>query len=434
MKRVATILMVMIPMCWVSAEVLSWSGCEMEVLRADAEKQSGLDAVYVADGLDGVTLTYHSRVDGPAVKWYVYSSMGAGYMQELTDVLHIGEKWEIASVRGDSGYVIEDGDERYVFWVVDYSAHRLSLSSLEAGRVECDRVELTVRGEGDEIAYYGVNGGKFVLSREIDFRYNTLVYDEECGCYRESVMDKRLDYVEPMIYAESPLCVTEYEMSGDRFLAAWGGSEKVRSAFVAPKSVSARTEAVQIDEDVTNRVKEEPAGGLGGSAPCEIEFSAVVTDGVAFTEWQMSATPDFDDINVRVRETDFTYTFMEEGTWYVRFMCADDTGECEWFGETYTVNVGASMLKCPNAFSPGNGDGVNDEWRVSYKSITRFNCTIYDRHGHKMATLNDPAEGWNSRYRGKPVGAGVYYYVINAEGADGKRYELSGDINIVNYK
>ena len=60
MKRVATILMVMIPMCRVSAEVLSWSGCEMEVLRADAEKQSGLDAVYVADGIDGVTLTYHS--------------------------------------------------------------------------------------------------------------------------------------------------------------------------------------------------------------------------------------------------------------------------------------------------------------------------------------------------------------------------------------
>ena len=35
---------------------------------------------------------------------------------------------------------------------------------------------------------------------------------------------------------------------------------------------------------------------------------------------------------------------------------------------------------------------------------------------------------------GKLVPAGVYYYVIKATGADGKKYDLSGDINIVDYK
>ena len=33
---------------------------------------------------------------------------------------------------------------------------------------------------------------------------------------------------------------------------------------------------------------------------------------------------------------------------------------------------------------------------------------------------------------GKFVPSGVYYYVIKARGADGKKYNLSGDINIIN--
>ena len=51
-----------------------------------------------------------------------------------------------------------------------------------------------------------------------------------------------------------------------------------------------------------------------------------------------------------------------------------------------------------------------------------------------MATLSDPSQGWDGKYNGKAVPTGAYYYVIKAKGADGKAYDLSGDINIVNYK
>ena len=33
----------------------------------------------------------------------------------------------------------------------------------------------------------------------------------------------------------------------------------------------------------------------------------------------------------------------------------------------------------------------------------------------------------------KPVRPGVYYYVIQATGADGKKYKKSGDINIIRH-
>ncbi|MCH5346741.1 MAG: gliding motility-associated C-terminal domain-containing protein, partial [Muribaculaceae bacterium] len=72
--------------------------------------------------------------------------------------------------------------------------------------------------------------------------------------------------------------------------------------------------------------------------------------------------------------------------------------------------------------------------RVSYKSIIEFECHIFNRAGLKMATLTDPSQGWDGKYNGKLVPAGVYFYVIKARGADGKQYKLSGDINIINFK
>ncbi len=134
---------------------------------------------------------------------------------------------------------------------------------------------------------------------------------------------------------------------------------------------------------------------------------------------------------MRERTTDFNYTFTEAGTYYVRFEAADASGACSFFSDTYTVSIGESRLRCPNAFSPGASEGVNDVWCVSYRSLTEFDCTIFNRWGVKIYHFDDPAGGWDGRYRGKLVPPGVYYYVIKARGADGVNYNLSGDINII---
>ncbi|MDE7392879.1 MAG: gliding motility-associated C-terminal domain-containing protein, partial [Muribaculaceae bacterium] len=99
----------------------------------------------------------------------------------------------------------------------------------------------------------------------------------------------------------------------------------------------------------------------------------------------------------------------------------------------FEVNIGASKLLCPNAFSPGDQNGVNDIWKVSYSSLTSFECDIFNRWGVHIIKLTDPSQGWDGRYRGKLVESGVYYYVIRARGTDGVDYKLSGDINVINY-
>ena len=94
------------------------------------------------------------------------------------------------------------------------------------------------------------------------------------------------------------------------------------------------------------------------------------------------------------------------------------------------MSIGASELLCPNAFTP-DGDGVNDLWRVSYRSLVEFECWIFDRYGAQLYNFKDPEGGWDGKYGGKLVKPGVYFYVITAVGADGKKYKKSGDINIL---
>ena len=192
------------------------------------------------------------------------------------------------------------------------------------------------------------------------------------------------------------------------------------------------TTALQTLRENDNEQKEEAA--LGGSGPVEITFSAAMTDAVVYKEWQFSRDQEFNSIDLRIQEDEVVHEFDQQGTTYVRFVAGNDTGTCDYSGETYTVFIGESRLDCPNAFSPGATEGTNDEWKVSYKSIVEFDCHIFNRWGLEMVHLTNPSQGWDGRYKGKLVPAGVYYYVIKARGTDGKEYKKSGDINIIKYK
>ncbi|MGN1257548.1 MAG: gliding motility-associated C-terminal domain-containing protein, partial [Candidatus Limisoma sp.] len=147
-----------------------------------------------------------------------------------------------------------------------------------------------------------------------------------------------------------------------------------------------------------------------------------------------SADPEFNDVSVSMKDDEITYTFTEQGTTYVRFLAANADGTCTTESEPYQVTIGESALECPNAFSPDASEGINDVWKVSYKSLTSFKCWIFDRYGVEMCHFEDPSQGWDGKYKGKYVKSGVYFYVIEATGSDGKKYKKKGDINILKSK
>lgn len=419
------------------AQSLSFSGNSLKVLEETPEKSTGLEKIYVIYSIEGVTASYTSS-SGNRVNWLQYGNLGGGHAEEVPSSQD-GNTSTLANLEGDKGYIVEDGDRRYCFWITDYLPHRLRLrSAVPAEGNDCGVSIINVEGSGTPIRYFTVNGMQKTLNQEITVVYTTQEWSDQNNNFVETEISESFESLQPTYRLTPPnYCATVFQVIGDRFLKAWNWLESVSTATVQPSSVDARTFAVQDSsddsgKDMSNQIGSGDIGGLGGSAPCDISFQAYVTDGIIHNEWQLTRDSSFENIDYRFTTQDLDYTFLEDGTHYVRYIGSNSDGSCEYVGETYEISIGESRLLVPNAFSP-NGDGVNDEWKVAYRSLLTFNCWIFDRQGHQICHLSSPDQGWDGRIGGKTVDSGVFYYVIEATGTDGKKYKKSGDINVVKY-
>ncbi len=409
---------------------LTFTGLSHNAVIVTPETSTGLNEIYVVENSANVTVNYTASTEN--VTWYKYSNLGGGYAEQITNVSKNGKTHSVALESSDLGYIIEDGTRRYYYWVVNYANHEFQLNGLSASSEnECDRVTLTPDGKGDKITYYTINGQAKELSRQLTVSYQTLSYDNDAQEWSVADASAEISSFSSNFTVVAPYCDTEFTLTGDRFLRAWGNEQSATSDIYKTKAVTAETSASQTEHTADNEKKQD-SSSLGGSAPAEITFKAIATDAAIFHEWQFSNSADFDDVQDRYNQNEFTYTFNDEGTTYVKYVAADDSGECYYESDVYTITIGASKLECPNAFSPANQDGVNDEWKVSYTSIVSFECSIFNRWGTKIISFSDPSQGWDGKYKGKFVQSGVYFYVIKAVGADGVKYNLSGDINIIN--
>ena len=182
-----------------------------------------------------------------------------------------------------------------------------------------------------------------------------------------------------------------------------------------------------------------------GSAPLQVHFAPNVENPEgyeAYYEWRFYKEGTSIEEPYLVRheeETDFT--FNEAGGHCIAliayFMNGNDTivkyDTDYWMDATpIRISISTSKLDFPNAFSP-NGDGMNDIYRAKtdYQSIVEFKAVIYNRWGHKLYEWNNPAGGWDGTYKGNPVKQGVYYVQVTAKGADGRRFNIKKDVNLL---
>lgn len=454
---------------------LRFRGATLNVLSEVPERNTGLDKIYIVYDIKNVDILYNSSTPS-AVKIYRYSNLGGGFAEEIDNTRIDGNDIVIPNAEGNMGYIVEDGDKRYYFWVVNYLPYRFSLEGVyPSEEKDCDATFIDVRGKGDAIHYFTINGQQKVLDREIKVIFDTQEWNADAKEFQTVESVKLFESLSPSMRISPPVyCSTAFHVEGDKFLRAWNWLAEAESAVIDPTAVQVMTEAVQQGRDDTSsdanlsRRRNRNAGryitrdgeddsddspasgddnknnngsneinngeeGLGGSAPATIEFNAYVTQGVLHHEWQLTKDPEFEEIEYRFNQQNIEYTFMEEGTFYMRYVGSNSDGTCESVGDTFTISIGASELLCPNAFTP-DGDGVNDEWKVSYRSLLDFECWIFDRYGAQLFHTKDPQQGWDGMRGGKVVPSGVYYYVIQATGADGNKYKKSGDINILRHR
>lgn len=431
---VALAAMAALPISSKADSVATVEGSSLKVIEVKPEASTGLNNIFVVFDSRGCTLRFAAS-NGYTARVYRYSNLGGGYAEEITEADRDATSVAVALAAQDMGYILEDGSSRYYCWVTDYALHLMSLRSvIPSDLPDCSYSVLDIDGSAEPITYYTINGQPRTLSREIYVDYITQEFDARAEDFADTPVRKVYESLGSVISISPPAYTSTYfEVSGDRFLREWGKEISYQTGLVEPTAVECSTKAHQDEyegEEGSNVMKGD-SNGLGGSAPADISFYAYVTEGVLHYEWQMSRSQDFENPEYRFYQKDLDYTFTEEGKYYLRFIGSNADGSCEAFSEVYEVSIGASALECPNAFSP-NGDGVNDVWKVSYRSLIEFHCEIFNRNGQKIYGFDDPSDGWDGTWHGKTVRPGVYYYVVTAVGADGEKYKKSGDINIIN--
>lgn len=179
-----------------------------------------------------------------------------------------------------------------------------------------------------------------------------------------------------------------------------------------------------------------------GSAPLQARFAANPTNVGTWTphyEWRFTKEGETSPYLIRYEENT-EYTFTQAGAHrivlYAVFVQGNDTVAYteDYWNETgpITVSVSESKLEMPNAFSP-NDDGINDVYKAKsgYQSIVEFHASIYNRWGQKLYEWDDPAGSWDGKYNGHLVKQGVYFVQVKAKGADGRKYNIKKDVNLL---
>jgi gliding motility-associated-like protein len=91
-----------------------------------------------------------------------------------------------------------------------------------------------------------------------------------------------------------------------------------------------------------------------------------------------------------------------------------------------------SLINMANAFTPGNGSSVNDEFKAQYLGIAKLNYfKIYNRWGQLVFETTTINKGWNGRFNDVPQPMGTYVYQIDAITDAGKSYSKTGNITLI---
>ena len=304
------------------------------VIEVTPATGTGLDKIYVVHNTNGVGMTYHSASGEPAI-WYSYDSRGADYAEEITGISCDSSVTSLSQVLPNSGYIIVDGNEHFCCWVVNYADYYLELNDMFISNEEpCSLMSFRVDGYGPKITYTTIDGHTRVLDREIKLAYNTLEWDDDYAWWSEKEVIESFESFDDVLAIEPPLCNTCFALTGDCFLQAWGLENSVESEYYQTQAVGCSSTAEQQDYSM-----DVLSDGFEGWAPCHIVFTGYPTDAVVYRVWEMATDAEFGNVIKRFNQDEVDFTFMEAGTYYMRYMVTNEDGSCKAYSNTHVIKV-----------------------------------------------------------------------------------------------
>ncbi|MCC8134423.1 MAG: gliding motility-associated C-terminal domain-containing protein [Tannerellaceae bacterium] len=385
--------------------------------------------VYLVYGTGNVEISYTSSSTNH--QWYRYNTKALE--EEPVSSVQNGTTSTIRQVEDGYGYFVQEEGvlSRYI-WIIDYSRYAFDLTSLEVDDRgdPCQAVYLTGTGDMPALFYVTPVGATVELEREFTVSYTTMVQREGDKYFVETPVS--VTVADPFNTAlDAPLSDTSFELTGDLFAEHFGVGKSIRTEVYQAVALAVDTAMVIYSFEGTNVLQEEDSY----SAPVEVSLKAYANSPVAsLFIWTIYEQQDPDSPLINYTGEEVDYTFNRAGTFLVNLSVTDRTSQCNIEIDPIVIKVRESHLDVPNIFTPGTSPGVNDEFKVVYKSLVSFKGWIFNRWGVEMFHWTDPSQGWDGKKGGKYVSPGVYYYVIEAKGSDDYKYKKTGHINIIRPK
>jgi gliding motility-associated-like protein len=399
--------------------------------------QNGLK-VYLLNGLSGARIIYTSS-DTETHQWYRYSERASNAVP--VSAVQNGNTSFINDVQDGYGYFVglpTDPQTTYV-WIVDYSKYIPRFFNLEPKEDEfaCMRLRIWADVEAEPLYYYLPSSGyRTTLDRIYHLQYSTQEWDENNRQFIVKEENKKLtDWISEIDIDPPPLSDTHFTLTGDQFAEKFGIQQAIRSDLYRAIAVEAHGIA-ETNKLHADNERHSEGDALGGSAPIEYTFSAYANEPVAASyKWEISQWDNnAGKMTTIVRYTAdniLRYNFEKNGIFQVDLEVRDSRSICRDTIQPFKVMIDSTVVKIPNAFSPGSSIGVNDELRVSFSSITSFKASVFNSQGNLLFQWSDPAKGWDGRVNGKFVPTGVYYVIVEYKDSFGKAKSVSKAVNIL---
>ena len=389
--------------------------------------------VYLVYGTDNVQISYTSS--SSSHQWYRYKTSALDNPERVVSSQN-GTTSFITDVEDGYGYFVNEQENmayNNFVWIIDYSKYEFNIRNLNVASID-QCMSLRFGGDADikDIVYYTPSGLQEKINREFDVSYETLEWDGALKRFA-NVQFSRTFSTDPFATTlPPPLKDTEISLKGDKF-ARHFGVEKTISMLYQAVAIEVHADTMILSSGSSNMSE---SGDRGLIAPAEINFKAHSNIPVASRfSWRILKIGDSGDTTLirDVYTDEMDHTFREEGIFHVKLevsssMCSNIEDDEEM--RSFIIEITQTEMNVPNAFSPGTTPGINDIFKVSYKSVMNFKGWIFNRWGNELFHWVDPEQGWDGKYRGKYVPPGAYYYFIEYTGTNKKTYKKKGEINV----
>ena len=422
--------------CSVTAQQISVTGGEKTPLMVVDNNRF---QVYLVYGVNNVQISYTSS--STSHQWFRFRTSALNNPEKVSSTQN-GTTSFITNVEEGYGYFVNEYENmamNHFVWIIDYSKYEFDIRNMNVSPDVDQCMYLRIVGDADiqELKYYTPAGSQEIVRREFELIYGTLEWNETLGFF-ENKQYKGAFNTNPFTTTfPPPLTDTEITLTGDLFARHFGVEKSITIPYQAI--------ALEVHADTTilstGSSSFSDSGGDGVYfAPTVVNFRAVANIPNASFQWNIYKDNDTIPF-VTSSMPEFERTFNNAGTFVAKLRvystlgtksCTNDEDEED--KRTFKISITETEIVVPNAFSPGTTPGVNDIFKVKYKSVVDFKGWVFNRWGNELFHWTDITQGWDGMYRGKYVPAGAYYYLIEYTGTDGKKRVKKGDINVFRSK